>query len=95
MLVASGVIAATMLLKCMFPLLLRPQVPNWMFDSPCCAATYPQEEPRDVGQIRHLPGSLLYGRRRFLTTYHRLTLRSPLRRQKETPFHYLRRFDYR
>jgi len=62
MLVASGIIATTMLLKCMFPSLLRTQVPDLMPDSPCCIATYSQEEPRDVGQVCHLSGSLLYGR---------------------------------
>lgn len=70
MLVASGIIAATMLLKCTFPPPFCPQVPNLNFDSPRCAATYPEEEPRDAGQICHLSGSLLHGRRRFLAAYH-------------------------
>ena len=39
-----------------------------MFGSPRCAVAYPQKEPRDAGQIRCLPNSSLYGRRRFLTT---------------------------
>jgi chitin synthase len=41
MLAASGIIAATMLLKCMSPFFFNFKVADWMFDSPCCATTFP------------------------------------------------------
>lgn len=67
---ASAVIASTMLLKCTSPSVAKFQGSDLMFDSPCCATAYSKEESRDVGQICHLSSSLLYGRRRFLATYH-------------------------